>query len=239
MILLILLLQTALAQAPTKTEVQVNICESFKSVSEKIELSSWKAKAAEKSYFVDNAHLELYKSNLTFKAKVNEPTEQVEIILKHNQLLTSSDVTSTSANCEYDLHGSQKKLACKVANVISISEFNRFSQNSDFTALLSAEQLNWLHELQTALPQNLQMTTEFQDIDYSSKLKNSKVALGLSKNWRQQEFTEISTRTTQNDELQAQTELLDYLKSKKIRICDDQNSIMTRLKLESFFKQKP
>ena len=114
MLLLILLLQTALAQTPSKTEVQVNICESFKSVSEKLELSSWKAKTIEKSYLIDNSHLDFYKSNLTFKAKVNEQTQQVEIILKHNQILTNSNATPTSADCEYDLHGFQKKLACKL-----------------------------------------------------------------------------------------------------------------------------
>jgi hypothetical protein len=59
------------------------------------------------------------------------------------------------------------------------------------------------------------MTIEFKDRDYSCKFKIYKLTLGLSKNLRQQEFTEISIRTTQNDELTAQTELLAYLKSKK------------------------
>ncbi len=138
MILLLLLLQTAFAQAPTKTEGQVNICESFQSVYDKLDLSSWKAKTAEKSYLIDNSHLDLYKSNLTFKAKVIEKADQVEIIVKHNQVLTNSDVISTSSDCEFDLHGSQKKLACKLTNAIFLSEFNRLRQNGEFTALLNA-----------------------------------------------------------------------------------------------------
>lgn len=235
--LILLLTQFTFAQTSTRTEVQVNICESMATLTEKLQLSAWKAKASQKSYLIDTKSLQLYASDLVFKVKLNPSTEEAEITLKHNQILNGQKTQATSADCEYDLHGTQKKLACKLSNVLTMNEFLRFVDNQDYLALLNSEQLAWLNELQIQIPPDLQMTFAFHDQDYTSKLQNYKITLGVTKNQRQNEFTEISIRTAENDEIQAQRELLTYLKSKNVHICADQNSIFTRLKLESFFKQ--
>lgn len=239
MILLSLLFQIALAQNTSKTEVQVNLCESKQSLSAKLSLSVWKQKDSEVSYLLDNSKLELYQAGMVFKIKINTDTQLSEVILKHNQILNDHAVVNTSADCEYDLHGEQKKLACKLVNPIPVDDFNRIVESQNYKALLSAEQLTWLNELQIQIPENLQMTSAFSDQDFSTKFKNLKFTLGVSVSAKNQEFIEISTRSPSADEKQTQKELLEYLKTKNANLCDDQNSIITRLKLESFFKQKP
>ncbi len=50
------------------------------------------------------------------------------------------------------------------------------------------------------------------------------------------EFIEISVRTDSKYEQNVQKQLLSYLSLKNVKICEDQTPMLTRLKLESFFK---
>lgn len=220
--------------ASTRTEIQVNICEPSHDLAKKLELQNWTQEETEESYLIENRNLDLYKNSWTLKAKINSTDETVDIILKHNQADTSA--ATDSRKCEYDLHGTQKKHACKIVNNITQQEFNNLQNTKDFKAMLSQEQQTWLKTENQSLPNDLEITTAFEDKGYTLKTKDQKIELGISTNKEKTEFTEISTRSKSIEDQQAQTKLLAYLKSKSIILCPDQGPLLTKLKLESYFK---
>lgn len=220
--------------AGTRTEVQVNICESSQELSRKLELQTWTQEETEESYLIENKNLELYNNSWVFKAKINTSEDTVDIILKHNQ----ADPTATMADsrkCEYDLHGTHKKYACKIENKISLAEFNTLQNTKSFPAMLSNEQLEWLNAENQPLPSDLEITTAFQDQGYTQKTKELKIQLGISTNTKRTEFTEISTRSKSTEDQATQQKLVAYLKTKNITLCADQGPLLTKLKLQSHF----
>jgi uncharacterized cupredoxin-like copper-binding protein len=235
LIAMFLLATTSAAAASTKTEVQVNICESFATLEQKLHLASWQQDAPETSYMIENPHLDLYKSAWVFKVRTNEQDQTAEVILKHNQADPNKN-TNDTRKCEYDLHGAQKKWACKQSNIIALDDFKAQQNKKDFQALLSEDQKNWLTQENQSLPPNLEITTTFTDQGYETNTKDLKIELGLTKNIQNQEFIEISTRAKSAEAPKNQASLLNYLKSKSITLCKDQGPLMTRLKLESHFQ---
>lgn len=219
------------------TEVQVNLCESLSSIESKLSLSKWSKKSSEETYFIESSELALYKQSWVFKAKVDKKNKTAEITLKNNVPLSRSltDEYFQIKNCEYDLHGTAKKIACKLSHKIDLDQFNAYHQSQDYIRLLSREQLAWLNDEKVEIPNNLTMTTQFIDQDYSTTESSLKITLGVTKNTKKQEFIEISTRANSENEIVAQQNLLRYLKNKKVMLCDNQGAIMTELKLKSFF----
>lgn len=224
----------AFAASP-RTEVQVNICDPSHDLARKLELQHWTQEETEETYFIENKNLELYKNSWTLKARINNTDETVDIILKHNQADTTATITD-SRKCEYDLHGTQKKYACKIESQLTQADFNNLKNTNDFAAMLSNEQKSWLQAESQILPADLEITTAFEDQGYTLKTKDLKIQLGISTNKENTEFTEISTRSKSNEDQQTQQKLLAYLKQKNILLCTDQGPLLTKLKLESYFK---
>lgn len=235
---------TAFAFTVNTTEVQVNICDSASTVENHLHLHDWKDKKPQTSYFVENSQYALYKKNWVFKIQFHKDDDTVDVVLKNNaptqQPLEPETQDRTELKCENDLHGSQKKLACKMTASLSWEEYDAAIARRDYSSLLSRSQLRWLQIEEMSLPSDLEMTSAFTDQDYKQDLDKSKMTLtiteGADQHARQNEFIEISIRTDVKTELDVQKQLLAFLKQKNVKICDDQSPLLTRLKLESYFK---
>jgi hypothetical protein len=233
MINLILAGFIAMAAGAPKTEVQVNICEGSATLAQKLNLATWEQELSEEFYLIDNKGLQLYNKSWVLRARIDRIEDTVEIVLKYNQ--ASAALEGDSKKCEFDLHGTAKKWACKMSNQLSFEDFTQFQNNKDFAGMLSAEQKAWLQSENQSLPSNLEITTAFTD---QSMTNDQKISLGVSTNIDRTEFIEASTRVKSDDALDAQAKLLSYLKSKMVVLCADQGPLLTRLKLESFFKRR-
>lgn len=241
----------ALALVANTTEVQVNICDSAASVESRLNLtdkssSSWNQKKPQTSYFIENSHYELYKKNWVFKIQFHDHDDNVEVVIKNNapseQPQEPEAQDRTELKCENDLHGSHKKTACKMTATLSWEEFDAATSRHDYASLLSSSQRRWLQHENMQLPNDLEMTGAFNDQNYKKNLNQFQMTLTISKgstpSARPNEFIEISIRTDSQNELDVQKQLLAYLKRQNIQICADQGPLMTRLKLESFFKTR-
>lgn len=234
-----LIIASALIVSNLKTEVQVNLCENYSTLSTQLDLKSWNKKKSEEIFFVENRSLFLYNRGWIFKVKIDNENATATITLKKNQAMDSSEMTLKDAenkNCEYDLHGKAKKLACKLNNEMSLDKFNGYIQNHEFFSLLSRRQSDWLNEEALELPNDLIITTAFRDQDYILEVEGIKFVLGVTVNSTNQEFIEISTRADSQNEINYQKKILEYLKSLDVKICENQNSMMTKSKLESYFQ---
>ena len=232
--LLSLLLSTSLSFAASqKTEVQINICETQDQLKDKLQLSDWKKKDPEQSYFVDNQNLSLYKNNWVFKITLTADST-IEVSLKNNK--SGPEDKDDGKKCEYDLHGSTRKWACKVTNIVSEKDIQQAEASNNFLLLLNDDQLNWLRDNNVKIPTDAVMTDAFVDQDRTTKLKDLKITLGISKGTRGDEFIELSNRSDDGNEKDYQTKMLKYLKDNNVNVCADQGSIHTRMKLESFFR---
>lgn len=239
---------TALAFTVNTTEVQVNICDSSAAVENRLNLRDWKEKKPQASYFIENKQYALYKNSWVFKIQFHEDDDSVDVVLKNNAPsqppLKPDTQDRTELKCENDLHGTQKKLACKMTSSISLEEFDAAVARRDFAALLSSTQQRWLQNENMPLPSDLQMTNAFTDQDYKKDFAQSKMTLTithgadetLSRGGPAPEFIEISVRTDAQNEIGTQKQLLTYLKQKNVKICTDQTPLLTRHKLESYFK---
>ena len=240
----------AAAAANLLTEVQVNICDSAEQLESKLNLTAWKSKKPEQSYFIENKALHFYRKDWVFKVKLSPHKNEAEVVLKKNSFINSTTLESQTEqlavdlnlekneiSCEYDLHGNQKKVACKLTRKISIQDFEQHRHRSDYSGLLSNDQLNWLNKEKVDLTDDLEMTSAFDDQDYVDEKKDQKVTLGITHNHKTESFIEASVRSPSDDAPEAQQQLLDYLKKRNVRLCADQTSIMTRRKLESFFSK--
>lgn len=183
---------------------------------------------------IDNKDLQLYGKSWVFKVRIDRVEDTVEVILKHNQ---AGPTFEEDKKCEYDLHGSAKKWACKMVHELSLEDFDRLQNAKDFAGMLSAEQKSWMQSENLVLPSNLEITTPFTDQSYSFKSSDLKIDLGIGTSVNGTEFIEASTRAKSDEALAAQTKLLNYLKSKQVILCADQGPLLTRLKLESFFNR--
>jgi hypothetical protein len=233
MINLILAGFMAMAAGAPKTEVQVNICEGSTTLAQKLNLATWDQDPSEESYLIDNKDLQLYNKSWVLKARIDRARDTVEIVLKYNQ--AGGALEGDGKKCEYDLHGTAKKWACKMSNQLALEDFTQFQNNKDFAGMLSAEQKAWLQSENQTLPSNLEITRAFIDQSYSN---DQKINIGVGTSIDRTEFIEASTRTKSDEALDVQAKLLSYLKSKKIALCADQGPLLTRLKLESFFNRR-
>jgi hypothetical protein len=224
-----LLLATQIAIAATKTEVQINICETQSQLEKKLDLKKWKKSEAEQTYFADNGDLNLFKRGWVFKITLED--ENIKVTLKYNKA-TDAD---SEHDCEYDLHGDDRKWACRINNQMSFKEFQELQAANDLLLLLNEQQLNWLRKHSITIPWNTILTTAFRDQNFSQKVSDTKFVLGVSKNSRGTEFIELSSRADEKNEKAVQAKMHKYLKDHNINRCPNQGSIQTRLKLESFF----
>lgn len=225
----------AMGAAP-RTEVQVNICESSSTLAQKLNLANWDQELTEESALIDNDDLQLYNKSWVLKARIDRTEDSVEVIVKHNQ--ADPALEADTKKCEYDLHGTLKKWACKMSNLLSLEDFNQLQNKRDFAGMLNAEQKAWLQSENQTLPSNLEITTSFTDQSYRVKAGDQKIDLGISTSAGRTEFIEVSTRAKSDEALDAQAKLLSYLKSKNVTLCTDQGPLLTRLKLESYFNQR-
>lgn len=233
-----ILIATAFLYSNLKTEIQVNLCGHFSTIESQLDLHKWNKKKSVETFFIDNKQLKLFNQGWVFKVRIDTDKSSAIVTLKKNEFQNSSEISPVDIqdkNCEYDLHGNLKKLACKLSHEISLAQLRQHQQNEDYAGLLSPAQLAWLNNEKAELPVDLKMTSPFIDRDYVFNFEGLKIALGLTVNNKQQEFIEISTRSGSENELAEQKRLLDYLKSHDIHVCENQSSIMTKLKLESFF----
>lgn len=240
---LIYLLSTATVAT---TEVQINICESFDSVAKKLDLQKWQTGDPQSTQFIENTDLELYKQGWIFKIEKGHDPNNLTVILKNNSPLIAMTtkklavdaVTALKATkCEYDLHGTDRKLACKMKNKISLQDFNKAVRKNSFKDLLSDEQKKWFKDEGGLWPHNLQITSHFIDQDYTQSFstKIQEIVLGVTRSKVGQEFIELSTRTSISEDQSAQTELINLLQAHSVQICQSQSSVHTLDNLKSFF----
>lgn len=233
-----LILSSLINLQDLNTEVQVNICDVKKNISQKIDLPSWKQKKSILTYFVESSQLELYKQSWVFRIRIDLNKNKAEVTLKQNTKLNSNSqlLESKPIKCEYDLHGQDKKLACKMEHNLTIAEFDKARANNDWQTLLSPEQVAWLKRENVQIPKNLVFTSGFEENSYVAQKNEQEIEISISTNESQQEFIEASVRSTGQLELQNQQKLLAYLNLNEVILCENQSAILTRQKLESFFK---
>lgn len=251
MLIIYLFILSLTAQAYDKTEVQVNICESFEQTQEKLNLTSWLIEPEKETYFFETKNLKFYRQGWVFKASMTPQKSTVKITLKNNSPLSESISNSKSISnitsyqianeqldvkCEYDLHGNDKKLACKLDSQISIDQFNELIEQKKYSDLLSADQRNWLKSKSVSIPKDLEMTDVIRDQNYENTLQGKKIVMGSSFDSRHNEYLEISVRTNKEYEKEVQSQLTHYLISNNVELCQDQGPVHTKNKLESYFR---
>lgn len=227
----------------TTTEVQINICDNFAVVASKLDLPKWHNDAAQSTQFIENTNLDFYQQGWVLKIEKQMAANEISVILKKNFPALTSEITTNklsalkTAKCEYDLHGTDKKLACKMKNKISLRELNSILQTKSFKDLLSDDQKKWFKQENGIWPPDLQITADFTDQDYTQSLPLSteEIVLGITCTQTGQEFIELSSRTLTTQAQSAQITLIQFLQSKNVRVCADQSSVHTLDKLKSFF----
>jgi hypothetical protein len=222
-----------------KTEIQVNICDSTQNISTELKLDLKKPLTDETSYFVENKKLDLYHRNWVFKIVKNSSKQTATISLKNNDSEQMNATVNTSAKnikCEYDLHGTFEKLACKMNSEIDLKTLEKNLREQNYLALLSKEQKQWLNDSKINLPTDINVSPAFSDRDYSIQNELGTATFGLSTNFKGQTFLEISIRASETeDKYKVQNTLIDFINSKNIQLCSDQGPINTRDKLESVY----
>lgn len=233
------LLISPLIAPPLKTEIQVNICDSVAYISTQLNLDLKKPKSDETSYFIENKNLDLFHQSWVFKIVKNSTKQTATISLKNNDSEQMNATINTSAKnkkCEYDLHGTFEKLACKMSSEIELKTLEKNLLDQNFLALLSKEQKQWLSDSKITLPTDVSVSPAFSDRDYSIQNEFGTATFGLSTNYKGQEFLEISIRSGETeDKFKVQNRLIDFINSKNIQLCNDQGPINTRDKLESVY----
>lgn len=222
-----------------KTEVQVNICDSTNHISAQLNLDLKKPKIDESSYFIENKNLDLFHQNWVFKIVKNSSKQTATITLKNNdakQMFAKINTSAKNKKCEYDLHGTFEKLACKMSSEIDLKTLEKNIHDQNYFALLSNEQKQWLSDSNVALPNDVRISSVFSDRDYTIQNELGSVTFGLSTNFKGQEFLEISIRSGETeDKYNIQSKLIGFINSKNIRLCTDQGPISTKDKLESVY----
>lgn len=235
-----LLLSTMINMQDLNTEVQVNICDSENSLSQKIDLSQWAHKRSISTHYVESRELGLYKQALVFRIRLDLNKNKAEVTLKHNTPieLSSSFTEAKGKKCEYDLHGVDLKLACKIENKVTIAEFNKAMADNQWKSLLNEEQIAWVKSENIKFPENLTFTTAFEENSYTYDKDGEPLELSIVTNELSHEFIEASVRVVKIDDVDKfQHNLLNYLNHKQVDLCKDQSAMLTRKKLESFFKR--
>ncbi len=234
-----LLLPPPTAVSPFKTEVQVNICDSVAGISTQLNLDLKKPKSDEISYYIENKNLDLFHQNWVFKIVKSSSKQTATISLKNNDSEKTNSVINTTAKnkkCEYDLHGTFEKLACKMSSEIDLKTLEKNLHDQNYSELLSKEQKQWLSDSKITLPTDVTVSPAFSDRDYSIHNQIGTITFGVSTNFKGQEFLEISIRSDETeDKYKVQNTLIDFINSKKIQLCNDQGPINTRDKLESVY----
>jgi hypothetical protein len=225
----LLILLNSLVASASPTEIQVNICEPQASAQQKLDLIKWKNDATEQVQFIDNQDLSFYKSGWVLKISFNDKFK-AKVTLKNNDASLDEE-----KDCEYDLHGDNKKWACKLSEKRDADKIKRAIVAKEINAIVSEDQLRWLSKYDRPLPPSADITNVFYESSYSLDVENLSLTLNFSRNSKGQEFNEISSRTD-SDEKTVQIKLLSYLKEHNINLCADQGPLLTRLKLQSFFK---
>lgn len=233
------LLISPLTAPPLKTEVQVNICDTVNHISTQLNLDLKNPQTDETSYFIENNNLDLYHQNWVFKIVKSSAKQTATISLKNNDSEQMNATVNTSAKnkkCEYDLHGTFEKLACKMNSEIDLKTLEKNLRDQNYFALLSKEQKQWLSDSNFILPTDVAISLAFSDRDYSIQNEFGTATFGLSTNFKGQEFLEISIRSSEKeDKYKVQSKLIDFINSKNIQLCTDQGPINTRDKLESVY----
>ncbi len=222
-----------------KTEVQVNICDSVAVISTQLNLDLKNPKSDEISYFIENKNLDLFHQNWVFKIVTSSSKPTATISLKNNDSeKTNSVINTTTKNkkCEYDLHGTLEKLACKMSSEIDLKTLEKNLHDRNYLALLSKEQTQWLTDSKMTLPADVTVSPAFSDREFLIQSMLGTATFGLSTNFKGQEFLEISIRTSDTeDKYKVQTTLIDFINSKNIQLCHDQGPVNTRDKLASVY----
>jgi hypothetical protein len=225
---LLLLFNSMVAHASPVTEVQVNICDSQTEVQQKLGLTAWQKQQAERVYYIDNRELAFFNSGWVLKVSFTDKSK-AKIILKNND----ADAAENK-DCEYDLHGEEKKWACKLAEKKDAGKIQRMVDEKEINALLTDEQRQWLFTYNKNIPASAEITTSFTEQSYTLTVGEQVLNLNFGKNSKGREFNEVSSRT-QDDEKTVQSELVAYLKEHNINLCTYQGPVLTRLKLQSYF----
>lgn len=234
-----LLINPSLIQSTLKTEVQVNVCDSVSDVSTVFGLDLNKPQSDQTSFFIENKNLDLYHQDWVFKIIKTPGSQTATISLKNNDSEKAASDANTSAKnkkCEYDLHGTFEKLACKMSSEIDLKTLDKNLRDQNYFALLSKEQKQWLSDSGIILPNDLQVSPAFSDRDYQIQSQTFQPVFGISTNFKGQYFLEISLRAeATEDKYVVQKKLIDFLNTNNIQLCSDQSPINTRDKLKSVY----
>lgn len=225
------------ALAPTeKTEVQVAICEEASSVTEKLQIGSWKLKRELQTRLVDTSKLDLYRAGLVFRIRINQQKDKVEVALKKKVAdFYQSESYSRYLDCEYDQHQEQRKRTCKMSYEMPLEQWRQTLDENNPAQLLSTEQTGWLRELGQTLPQDLRMTDIIEGPSYTKKMTNYEKMIDITRDRRGQEYLEISAKVATGLIPAVEAELIAELAEKNIQICNSEMSRLTYRKLTSFF----
>jgi hypothetical protein len=227
-----------------KTEAQLTLCESYKTVAQKLELSKWKESREFESFLLDNPNLDLLKFGWVVRVRIDSKSDSAEITLKKNTAInysledvsfSSDDKIASKPKCENDLHGNHKKLACKISHEISMSEFKTISKSKKYKDFLNKSQLEWLLREGVRWPTDLELAGPFKNKTYETLLDKNTVALDYSSFGPNAEFLEISSRVEEKDEIVALGDLEELAGGAGVSICADQHTSNSRKKLEAYF----
>lgn len=219
-----------------KTEVQVAICEPEAIVREKLGTDRWKLKRQLQTRLVDTPGLELYRSGLVFRIRINAEKDKVEVALKKKVADDyRSESYSTQLDCEFDQHQQQRKRTCKMSYEMTLHQWQNILNEENPLELLSASQLGWLQELNYNLPSGLRMTDEISGPSYTQKTPQYEKMLDMTMDRRGGEYIEISAKVSTHLINVVEADLLKELNERNIQICDREMSRLTYRKLSSFF----
>lgn len=237
LLLSIFIFSSPAISAGLKTEIQVNLCDHISALSTQLEFNPAQPKKIETTYYIENKNLDLYRQGWVFKIVKDDSKKIATITLKNNSMpSTDQNLNAKAKKCEFDLHGTFEKLACKVSSEIDLQDLEKILRKQKYSDLLSKEQAKWLKDENIVLPSDLIQSPAFIDRDYLIQADQLKTTLSFSTNFKNEDFLEISTRSDQHeDQFNKQKNLTDYLIKKNIHLCSDQGAVNTKNKLESVY----
>lgn len=123
-------------------EHQIRLCDSDEVILKALQINKKDLKFR-KIYYIENIARDLKAKNYTLRLKVKN--SKVEVDLKKRILDKQIPDIFNNGNCEIDKHANVLEKTCKASNGVSEAILQDvISGNSDWTKLLSKEQLNWL-----------------------------------------------------------------------------------------------
>lgn len=210
------------AAAETLVEHQIRLCDSDEVILKALQTNKKELKPR-KIYYLETFNRELKAKNYTLRLKVKN--SKVEVDLKKRIFDTKIPDIFNNGNCEIDKHADVSEKTCKASNGVPEAILQDvISGNSDWTKLLSKEQLNWLSTDQlNHLDPKIYGTLEANRGEFNHKELGT-ITLDLVQVEKHEDvkYHEISIRYPISEMIQKASIFEAYINELEVKTCSNQ-----------------